>query len=484
LKNRNNTGVNNAEVNGLFLHLLSAALWDRPADGLRFKGLDGGVWKKIAVLAHKQSVSALVADKVLSLPEESLPPRELRMQLLLQIEQTKTLNRNMVRVLGALQQEYEQAGFPFVLMKGLASGAQYPNPLLRNPGEIDVWLYRPGDYEKARVWAAGQGYQADDAGHIHYNYAWRGIVIEPHCRISYFDRKKYEKQFVAWEKEVAEQARFSRVPVAQLLREPPLQSPQQEPQPQQSQEQGQPLQSQSQQGQPQSQQQGQPQPQQPQQSQSQQQGQPQQEQPQQSQSQPLQQPQQPEIAVQVLPATLNAFFLFHHMFRHFVSLGVGFRQFCDWILFLQHYHGEIDRQEFTERVRSYGLLYPMQVFARVAVEYLDAPEEIFPFPLLPAGRHERRGRTGRHERTERRGRTERTERPERHTRRVAADILKNGNFGFHRPGKKRPPGKYSGMWFSFVLSVKRSLKFATLSVSHILIVPYKKLIHRFKIGFR
>lgn len=426
MKNRNNTGVKNAEVNSLFLYLLSAALWDRPADGLRFKGLDGGVWKKIAVLAHKQSVSALVADKVLSLPEESLPSRELRMQLLLQIEQTKTLNRNMVRVLGALQQEYEQAGFPFVLMKGLASGAQYPNPLLRNPGDIDVWLYRPGDYEKARVWAAGQGYQADDAGHIHYNYAWRGIVIEPHCRISYFDRKKYEKQFVAWEKEVAEQARFGRVPVSQLLREP------QPPQPSQPQEQGQP---------------------------------------------------QPPLApaVQLLPVTMNAFFLFHHMFRHFASLGVGFRQFCDWILFLHHYHGEIDRQEFTERVCSYGLLYPMQVFARVAVEYLDAPEEIFPFPLLPAGRHERRGRTGRHERTERRGRPERHE---RHTRRVAADILKNGNFGFHRPGKKRPPGKYSGMWFSFVLSVKRSLKFATLSVSHILIVPYKKLIHRFKIGFR
>lgn len=414
MKNRNNTGVNNAEVNGLFLHLLSAALWDRPADGLRFKGLEAGVWKKIAALAHKQSVSALVADKVLSLPEESLPSRELRMQQLLQIEQTKTLNRNMVRVLGDLQQEYEQAGFPFVLMKGLACGAQYPNPLLRNPGDIDVWLYRPGDYEKARVWAAGQGYQADDAGHIHYNYQWKGIVIEPHCRISYFNHKKYEKQFVAWEKEVAEQARFGRVPVSQLLREP------QPPQPSQPQEQGQP---------------------------------------------------QPPLApaVQLLPVTMNAFFLFHHMFRHFASLGVGFRQFCDWILFLQHYHGEIDRQEFTERVRSYGLLYPMQVFARVAVEYLDASEEIFPFPLLPAGRTERHGRHERHE---------------RHVRRVAADILKNGNFGFHRPGKKRPPGKYSGMWFSFVLSVKRSLKFATLSVSHILIVPYKKLTNRFKIGFR
>jgi hypothetical protein len=418
LKNRNNTGVNNAEVNGLFLHLLSAALWDRPADGLRFKGLDGGVWKKIAALAHKQSVSALVADKVLSLPEESLPSRELRMQLLLQIEQTKTLNRNMVRVLGALQQEYEQAGFPFVLMKGLASGAQYPNPLLRNPGDIDVWLYRPGDYAKSRSWATVLGYKPDDADHIHYHFLWQGIAIEPHIRITYFNYKKYDRQFAAWEKEMAETAPFARLPLAQLLEpsqgEQPLQS---QPQPQQDQ---------------------------------------------QAQSQPQQLP-SAAPTVRLLPATLNAFFLFHHMFRHFVSLGVGFRQFCDWILFLHHYHGEIDRQEFTERVCSYGLLYPMQVFARVAVEYLDAPEEIFPFPLLPAGRHER---------------------TERHTRRVAADILKNGNFGFHRPGKKRPPGKYSGMWFSFVLSVKRSLKFATLSVSHILIVPYKKLIHRFKIGFR
>ncbi len=370
-------------IEQLFLDVLSAALWSKPLQAASFTSLSLADWKALVAMAHKQSVNALVADQVLSLPAEALPPQEVKMQLLAHIEQTKSLNHRRLEVLAALKEEYNQAGFPFVLMKGPASGHYYPNPMLRNPGDIDILLYGKGDYERSLSWALKKGYNAKDAGHIHYNYDWNGVVVEPHRRISYFDRSSYDRMFIEWEKEVMGDG----FPVLELDA---------------SGEQG-------------------------------------------------------TVDVWALPVEMNAFFLFHHTFRHFIHQGVGLRQLCDWVLFLQHHYKQIDPDAFTERVCSYKLLYPMQVFASVAVQYLEAPPAVFPFVIGAAKEH--------------------------HVRAVAADILRVGNFGFHKPGKKRPDGKYSGMWYSYVETVKRTFRFASLSCSHIAVLPHKKLINRLRIGF-
>ncbi len=364
-------------TSNLFLHLLSAAIWDKPADATLFQNLDPALWKDISRMAHKQSVNALVADKALSLPEGSLPPREFKMQFVGQIEQTKAMNRKLIAVLSDLVKEYTEAGFPFVLMKGLANGINYPDVLLRNPGDIDILIYRNGDYENARKWLAGQGIEAGDAGRIHCHYIKDGIYIEPHWRIAYFDNKRYDRKFTAWEQELIEKDKFISSNIE-------------------------------------------------------------------------------DMSVRLLPVEMNAFFLYDHMFRHFISQGVGFRQFYDWILYLKRYRDQIDKESFSSLAKSYALLYPMQVFARVAVDYLGASEDIFPFEMIPPGQH---------------------------VRMVLADILESGNFGFHRPGKKRPREKMRGMWFSYMTTVKRSAKYATFSPEHCIILPFHKLINRLKIGF-
>ena len=51
-------------ANSYFLHLLSAAIWDRTLEAHVFEGIDKTVWKEMANMATKQSVS-LIADKVL-----------------------------------------------------------------------------------------------------------------------------------------------------------------------------------------------------------------------------------------------------------------------------------------------------------------------------------------------------------------------------------------------------------------------------------
>lgn len=369
--------MNNTTTNRLFLNLLSAAIRNVPVDVNLYKGLDASTWKEIEVLGRKQSVSALIADKALSLPEEFLPPRDQNLIFITQIEQTKALNRKMTQVLLNLKNEYEEVNLPFVLLKGLSNGVNYPEPLLRNPGDIDLLIYRRGDYDRSIEWIINKGIETEIGDHIHYKFDFEGISIENHCRISYFDHKRYDRLFSSWEKEVFENENYTFIELGgQNIRQ--------------------------------------------------------------------------------LPVDMNAFFIFQHMFRHFVHQGVGFRQYCDWLLFLTKHRNEINEDSFTHIAQSYALLYPMQVFARAAVKYLNTPESIFPFKMITDSKY---------------------------TDMVIEDIIFSGNFGFHKSGKRRPQEKMRGMWFSYKSTIKRSLRFGSLSPEHSRILPAVKLINRLKIGF-
>ena len=372
--------MNDPIIHSLFLNLLSTAIWDKPADAALFEGLDKETWRGIVDLARRQSVSALIADKALSLPKESLPPREQSLQFIIMIKQTKALNHKMIRVLSEITQIFNAADFQFCLLKGLGNAMNYPSPLLRNVGDLDFFLYRKGDYEKSKEWISGEAFEIEDAHRFreHYSFIKEGVIIENHRHITFFDNKKYGNLFKEWEKELIEKENFTSIQID-------------------------------------------------------------------------------DLTVLQLPVEMNAFFIFQHMFRHFVFSGVGFRQFCDWMLFLSKHRNEIDSVSFTALAKSYALLYPMQVFARAAVKYLDTPEAIFPFEMIQ---------------------------DDNHADLVMTDILDSGHFGLHRTGKHRPKEKIRGMWFYFKTTTRRSIKFGAISPEHIRILPLIKLTYRLKTGFK
>jgi hypothetical protein len=365
-------------ANSYFLHLLSAAIWDRTLEAHVFEGIDKTVWKEIANLAYKQSVRALIADKVLSLPAQCLPPSDITLRFISVVEQTKQVNRKMIDLLKELQVEYMREGFPFLLLKGLANGVNYPEPLLRNPGDIDLLLYVKGDYERANEWLTQKGVEIEHGGAVHNIYIRNGIAVENHSHSTYFSNWRYNRRFKRVEKDVLKKGEFATVELDS------------------------------------------------------------------------------DFLVPVLPVTFNAFFLFQHLFIHFVNLGVGVRQICDWVLFMHKHRAEIDSDEFTRLATDFALLYPMQLFARIAVDHLGAPESIFPFPMISNNRH---------------------------AEMVMHDIMESGNFGFHKPGKKRPKEKLAGMWFSYVGTIKRSIKFGSISPQHCAVLPLTRLIYRLKKEF-
>ena len=86
-----------------------------------------------------------------------------------------------------------------------------------------------------------------------------------------------------------------------------------------------------------------------------------------------------EADVRTPETTFNAFFIFDHMWRHFVTEGVGFRQMCDWTMFLHSSHGSIDLPRLKSILESLDLMRAWKVFGQVAVTLLGLPGEEMPF---------------------------------------------------------------------------------------------------------
>lgn len=113
-----------------------------------------------------------------------------------------------------------------------------------------------------------------------------------------------------------------------------------------------------------------------------------------------------------LPHELNIVYTFIHMFFHWLHWGVGFRQYCDWIRLMTQLKGQVDTKEIERIAGALDILYPMQLFAQAAEEYLRVAQEVFPFSRL--------------------------EGHDPYSDQIVRDVLRSGNFGFsQRPERAR-----------------------------------------------
>ena len=75
----------------------------------------------------------------------------------------------------------------------------------------------------------------------------------------------------------------------------------------------------------------------------------------------------------------NAFYIFSHIFHHFLTSGLGSRQLCDWMLFLRQRSSYIDMDSLREILSRLDMMKPWQAFGCVLVKYLGMPADLFPF---------------------------------------------------------------------------------------------------------
>lgn len=84
-------------------------------------------------------------------------------------------------------------------------------------------------------------------------------------------------------------------------------------------------------------------------------------------------------AIHRLEPTFNAFYVFLHLWEHFLERGIGLRQVCDFTLLIHARNAQIDRTRLRPMLEAFGLMRPWQLFGALAVNHLGLPEEEMPF---------------------------------------------------------------------------------------------------------
>ena len=184
----------------LFLKLLSCALHSELPEARDFTGLEEASWRRIHRLAASHAVPAFVGDRILTLPKEALPNRDMRLMIFSEIELTRRGNAYLTKALGQLQKTYEAAGLPFILLKGLSLGCFYPDAALRSGGDLDVLFHSDADYERGNELLRKAGHKLHDDSEVRYGhtaFTYGRTIVENHARAVFFDHKRHNRRFDA-----------------------------------------------------------------------------------------------------------------------------------------------------------------------------------------------------------------------------------------------------------------------------------------------
>ncbi len=161
-----------------YFDLLKAALWDTPAK------VDGVIdWQGVMQLAQHHANNVLISSVALQLPNEQRPSVEMQQQMQYAMRSNLVKQMNLRQILVSAIQLLRQHGIEPVLLKGFGLASLYPNPNLRQFGDIDLFIGLECFHEACallRTLPGGYNWGGEvDSGH-HYNIEFGPYPMEVH----------------------------------------------------------------------------------------------------------------------------------------------------------------------------------------------------------------------------------------------------------------------------------------------------------------
>ena len=160
--------------------LLRAGLWGRYDEAMASAfPLSAQEWGRVFTMARQQTVTGIAFRGLDYLPEEAAPPMGLMAKWMAHADCIEQSNRMMNETVAKLFGHFSASGIEAVLQKGQGIAAMYPEPLLRECGDIDI--YFPGhdgvSDPLAGIAGAVRERQPDDS----WTYVVDGIIVEHHA---------------------------------------------------------------------------------------------------------------------------------------------------------------------------------------------------------------------------------------------------------------------------------------------------------------
>lgn len=164
----------------LFFSLIRAGLWGSSADEYLFRFISASEWEALYRMAKAQALIALTFDGIATLPVEWHPPRELYLKWAARTVQVEQANKRHNRMIVRLQALYTRAGLYPVLLKGQGLACNYPNPLHRQCGDIDIYIGKKGQPIANRLLENQGARRSSEPMNKHAGYLFDGVHIENH----------------------------------------------------------------------------------------------------------------------------------------------------------------------------------------------------------------------------------------------------------------------------------------------------------------
>ena len=97
-------------------------------------------WKELYAIAKKQALLGVLFHGIRRLPKELAPEQKLLMQWMVMAEQIRKQNIRLFLASVKVCKNFENEGFSNCILKGQGNALLYPDPYMRTPGDIDIYL--------------------------------------------------------------------------------------------------------------------------------------------------------------------------------------------------------------------------------------------------------------------------------------------------------------------------------------------------------
>ena len=171
-------------------------------DGSALKDFD---WWAFYEFAKKQTLVGVVFDGVRKLPKQTAPSFDLLMHWVAVSQKIKQSNNVLNEATVAIYNMVKAAGLPCCILKGQGNAVMYPDPLIRMPGDVDVWVNASREEIRGLASSLVQktNGNVDDESLNHIGLTMNGITVELHFTPGFMANFVYNRRLQRWLKQNA-----------------------------------------------------------------------------------------------------------------------------------------------------------------------------------------------------------------------------------------------------------------------------------------
>ena len=156
-------------------------------------------WKELYAIAKKQALLGVLFHGIQQLPKELAPEQKLLMQWMVMAEMIRKQNIKLFQDSVKVCKNFENEGFANCILKGQGNALLYPDPYMRTPGDIDIYL--AGGRRKIMKYV-DRVCPNQVMRYHHVDFPVMKTAIEVHFTPSYMFYPVHNRRMQKWFKEV------------------------------------------------------------------------------------------------------------------------------------------------------------------------------------------------------------------------------------------------------------------------------------------